>query len=625
MTSVDTWSGRVVGQAREIVTTWLPLPCGQGCGRIVDGTEPWVVGHKVPRWQRPDLALDPANWHPECRKCSDASGPREAAAKQRAIGAAEALSGFLPAQRDGGSPRPFPSLSLAAQDDQWTVPARMRWSHHVQNAPAWLRPYLDVPANAAPPLAMTEVHPRAVCSYAAESCMHGWRGVPFVVPLPAIAWVEQARRIRLRWWQRLAMVRQLEHDEDGRLCWFNVVESGTRRIGKSERLRSVALWRMERGVELFEPGQTVIHFGNKLDVVREVQERAWPWCESQGWAVSKNNNKPGVTHPNGARWLAKTTAYSFDVHLGLADECWDIEPPRISEDLEPAALERESAQVVTTSTSHRKATALMKRKIAAALAYDDLRTLLLLWGVEPGADIFAEETWRAASAHWSDDRRDQMAAKLVEAQEAGPSIDDPDPVGSWANQYLNVWDLVVRPKVKGEQLVDADRWAELVAGVPEGKPAAAAIESWFEDGVTAALAWRLDDGAVVVSAADLPDLAAAVAVVKASGYRGRAIVGSSLREDPAVKGKLPSRAGEGPVIVAVQEFQRLLGEGVVRHDGGAHLAGQVVELRTKPGANGPLMASTGRADAVKAAVWAVRAARARGAGSQIRGMVLPRT
>lgn len=498
------------------------------------------------------------------------------------------------------------------KDDAWEVPARLRWDYQSRSAPAWLAPYMVVSEDASPPLAMTPVHPLAVCSYGAATCDHAWRGVPFVVPPSATAWVEAERGIRLRWWQRLATVRQLEHDAAGRLVWFDMVESGTRRIGKSERLRSVALWRMEFGVELFEPGQTVVHFGRDLGVVREVQERAWPWCEARGWTVGRNNNNRSVTHPNGARWLAKTTAYSFDVHLGLADECWDIEPGRISEDLEPAALERESAQVLLTSTSHRKATSLMKNRILSALAADDGRTLLLLFGVTPDMDIYAESTWRAASAHWTPERRDMIAAKLLEAQEAGPQLDDPDPVRSWAHQYLNLWDLVPRPKVKGEELVDVDEWATLEVARPDGTPSAVAIESWYEDGVTVATVWKVD-GVVVLAAEDFPDVAAAVAAVKASGFRGRTTVGSSLLEDPALK-KLPKRPGEGRVIAAAQELQRLMREDVVRHDGGEHLASQVVALRTSPGVDGPRVVSTARADAVKAAVWAARTARAGGGG-----------
>jgi hypothetical protein len=71
--------------------------------------------------------------------------------------------------------------------------------------------------------------------------------------------------------------------------------------------------------------------------------------------------------------------------------------------------------------------------------------LLLLWGAGPGVDIGDEATWRAASPHWSKERRDLIARKYAAAL-AGqdePEFDDPDPVRGWAAQYLNVWPLLL--------------------------------------------------------------------------------------------------------------------------------------------------------------------------------------
>lgn len=59
----------------------------------------------------------------------------------------------------------------------------------------------------------------------------------------------------------------------------------------------------------------------------------------------------------------------------------------------------------------------------------------------------------------------------------------------------------------------------------------------------------------------------------------------------------------------VPELRRLIDNGVLRHDGSGLLTSQVAELRTQRGPDGPRVVSRGRADAVKAAVWA--AARAR--------------
>lgn len=454
---------------------------------------------------------------------------------------------------------------------------------------------------------MTPVHPRSVGSYGQE----------------AIEWIESRRKLTLRWWQRLAIVMQLQHDADGRLVYALVVESAPRRAGKSERLRSLALWRMEHGERLFEPDQIVVHVGRDLAIVREVQQRAWTWCEAQDWSVTRGNGKEVVTHPNGARWMAKSQhgGYGFDVHLGLADECWDVDPGAISEGIEPATLDRESAQLVLTSTSHRRATSLMKRRIQAALAAEDGRTLLLLWGVTPDADIFDEETWRGASPFWTEERRDMIASTLKEAQEAGPELDDPDPVGSWAHQYLNRWDLTVRRKeAKGEPITTSETWSNL-ADVMTGvhTPDGAAIESWFGRGISLALAYRVDER-VLVSVTDHAEIADAVDALKATGYRGRTTLGTSLMTDPAVR-RLNKAKGESRTIASIQDLSRLLKEDVLRHDGGAHLTSQVLAVRTLPGADGARMASAERADAVKAAVWAVKLARSRAAVGV--GMVLP--
>lgn len=284
------WAGRKVAVARSIVAGWLPAQCGR-CPRIVDGTEPWVVGHKLSRVMRPDLIDDPTNWQPEHRTCSDASAQSAVIEKARADGARAALTAF-PAHSGAQQPPPLPVSLPGATDDLWELRYELTWAHHVENAPDWLQPYLEVPGDASAPLAMTPVHPDAVGSYGAA----------------AIEWIEARRRLTLRWWQRLAIVRQLEHREDGSLCWPVVVESGSRRIGKSERLRSIALWRMEHGVDLFEPGQIVVHVGRDLAVVREVQQRVWSWCEAQEWDITRGNGKEAVTHPNGlAGWRRRCT------------------------------------------------------------------------------------------------------------------------------------------------------------------------------------------------------------------------------------------------------------------------------------------------------------------------------
>lgn len=612
MSKRQRWGGRRVQQARAYMAQRLPAPCARGCGAIVTETDEWVLGHVKSRAAYPELMWDQSNWQIECAPCSEESAAdalREAGmrAAMQALGLDGDQGALFPAD-DVAREAPELPLSLprarakldttaaaAAPVATFEIRDELRWNPDRMRAYPWLARFADVPADANPPLAMTPPHPEAVGSYGDG----------------LIEWYRKERGITLRWWQQLATVRQLEHRADGSLCWYEIDETAPRRAGKSERLRASALWRMEFGHDLFEPDQVVVHVGRDLPVVREIQQRVWRWCVAR-WgkeSVTRANGKEQIEHPNGARWLAKAqgAGYGYDVHLGIVDECWDVDPIAIDEGIEPATLDRVSAQLVLTSTSHSRATSLMKGRLAGPLATDDGKTLLLYWGMEPGADIFAVATWKAASPHWNDERRAFIASKLEKAQATEPTPENPDPVGSWANQYLNRWDLVVRKLVKGTPLTTAEAWAQVVDVLPDRTPDAAAIETWFAAGASLALAWRLPDGAAVVRVVEAPDLAAAAEIARGQGVT-TVSVGKSLADDPALKGLNPTPA-TGTAISAVTELTRLLTDGAVAHDGSEHLTGQVLAVRTTEGTDGPRLSSQHRTDAIKAAARAATAAR----------------
>lgn len=601
------WSGRKVTEARQILanaTTW-PTECARGCGRTLTRTDPWRLGHRLPRWSHPELTWEPTNWQVECRPCSDASGQAEALAKARAEGHALAVAGFpLPTTPEQSPPLPEHTHGAAGE----AVEARgdLSWASLCLDAPSWLSPYLVVPEDAAPPLWVSPVHVDATGSYGAE----------------AIEWIEanlteRGRPLVLRWWQRLALVLQLQHRSDGSLCFRVILESGPRRIGKSVRLRGGALWRLACGPDLFEPHQLVLHTGKDLAIVREVLRKAWPWADAQEeWNSKRGMTEPEISYLGVNRWVArsKDATTGYDGCLALVDEAWDVPASAIDDDLEPTMLERESPQLVLTSTAHRKATSLMRGRIVDVLAADDGETLILLWGAPADADAGDPVVWRAASPHWSADRAAMMASKYAKALagEQDPEFDDPDPMQGFRCQYLNQWPLRQRRAARGAAVVTEAAWRGLELAPPVAVPDGAAVESWFAEGVSLALAWRAG-GRAVVSVSDHADLAGAVAAVRESGFRGRVIVGASQMKDPALAGVRKVK-GEGRTLASVQALGRLLTEDALRHDGGEHLTDQVLAARTLPGADGPRMVSSGRADAVKAAVWAVEAARARGRG-----------
>jgi hypothetical protein len=391
------------------------------------------------------------------------------------------------------------------------------------------------------------------------------------------------------------------------------------------RVRSVALWRMEFGLGLFGEVQTLVHTGSDVAICREIQKGAWAWAESE-WgpkAVTKANGKEQIESPDEARWLvrAQDAVYGYDVCMGMVDEGWDVKTDTVTEGLEPATIERSSPQLHLTSTAHRRATSLMRTELAEALTIEVPTTLLLLWAAPPNSDPGDPTTWRAASPHWSEARHRYVAKKYEKALagEQDPEFDDPDPMAGFLAQYLNVWPLRESRAQRGVPVVTEDQWGDLTAERPDTTPRAVAIEGWPGAGCSVAFAWRRGDRAVVTTEGHA-ELASAVAAVRAAGYRGTVTIGASLAEDPALK-RLRTKPRNARTGTAVSDLVRRLAEDAVRHDGNIHLTTQLLAVRTLDGADGLRMASTHRADAVKAASWAIEASR--GTKPARRGIVLP--
>lgn len=510
---------------------------------------------------------------------------------ERARAAAFAEVGVFPDEIDAGQP---PHLPISLSRTPVEVRSGLEWDRSALERYEWLRGHLDVPGDASAPLWMSRPHDDAVGSYGDQ----------------AIEWIERTQRITLRWWQRLAIVRQLEHREDGSLCHRTVLESAPRRAGKSLRIRGMALWRLAHA-HLIGEVQNVVHTGNDLPICREIQRHAWRWAEDEGWIVARSNGKEAIEAHDGSRWLVRSQSgvYGFDAGLAIVDEAWDVSPDTVSEGLEPAMLERIWAQLHVTSTAHRRASSLMRGRLSAALAADDSETLLLVWAAPQGADVSDPEVWRAASPHWSEDRARMISSKYAAALagQDDPEFDDPDPMSGFTSQYLNVWRLKESPTEIGTQVITTEAWSALRTETPDGLPAVVAVESHYSDGVSVAMAWR-DDLSAVVSVVNAADLAQAAHILSTLGYRGTVLVGASLAADPALKG-WRVKACAATSRNAALDLARLASETAVKHDGRTHLTDQVMALRTTPGTDGPRLRSTGRTDAVKACVWAVGAAR----------------
>ena len=630
-----------------------------------------MVGHIKDRALYPELTWEPSNWRPEHRACSNASGQSVALAKAKleallAAGITDQatltriLAGQTPTFPGGGGswkPSPLPSLSpegssaapapggpIVALLDSLPPPF---WSRRHPGWAPWLADVIDLPADSAPPLAMSARHPDAVGSYGAD----------------AAAWIESELKIKLRWWQRLCLYRILEHDKTGRLVWRSVILSAPRRAGKSVLLRGLALWRIAHA-DLVGEKQTVMFVSKDLPTGREIFMGAKPYAarrNEDGWKMRESNGTeevaaPGfirartdyaedlirdvgdagdIDHVDGevviSRWLLRSpeSCYGYDVSLAQVDESWGIKPTAISEGLEPALLERLWRQLLMVSTAHPSATSLMRRRLLTALRELEhpKRRLVLLWSARPSDDPSDPAVWRSASPHWSDDRAEMMEDKYAEALagEIDPEFDDLQPMESFTSQYLNVWRLREN-FAPGDPIITPEAWAELAIEPPARKPDAVAVESWFGDAVAVVEAWAVDGGAVVHAYA-LPDVETAAAAI-AAGYRGRVHAGKSLADHPAWKTHGLAVAPETMTpINAVMALQRLITDDAIRHTGGDVLDDQVLELRTKATPNGVRLVSAegSRADAVKAAAWAATAARARGPRKRRRVYTAPTT
>lgn len=473
--------------------------------------------------------------------------------------------------------------------------------------PAWAVPWLDslrdVPHNATWPRLMTVPHPRAVGSYGAK----------------AADWLSARAGIELRYWQRLALVRQLEHDADGRLVWLAVLVSASRQSGKSVWLRALATWRLHAGPTIGEP-QTIVHTAKDLPICKEVQRAARAWAKARGGykVREQNGNEEIAWVADDSRWLirGKDSVYGYTASVGLVDECWGVAPDVVEDGLEATMLERRSPQLVLTSTAHRKTTALYVDRRAAAL--DELAapnvSLLMEWSARRGVELDDVDAWRTSSPHWGPDRERQIAARLQRVL-AGETLDrdEDDPTQSFIAQILNVWPVNYGRAGSGEplledglELVDADLAGPIVAAVAdwEGRGAAAAAAGWDSAGRLVIGGWTFDTIAA----------AAGWAQRVTAGRPGSHLVVAADLVDELEPADWPDvaaivSANSGDTRAGLSLLRSSAAAGLVVNDGSDELAGQIAEARVTVKAAGLSLVTGPRADLLRAAVWAMREAR----------------
>jgi hypothetical protein len=469
---------------------------------------------------------------------------------------------------------------FGAGDPVWDVP--------------WLDGLRDVPSSATWPRLMTAPHPSAVGSFGAE----------------AIEWVRDEMGVELRWWQQLALTRELEHDGRGWLCWLAMLLTTARQVGKSTELRAAATWRIHQAPRWGEL-QTVVHTGKDLPVCKEVQALARAWAKERGYPVREQNGNEEITVPGSGRWIVrgKGSVYGYSGSAVLADEAWGITPDVIDDGLEPTMLERVSPQLKLASTSHPRTTALFPARRNQALEHLAIprRTLIVEWSAPRDCALDDEGAWRQASPYWHEGRAAQIQERIDRILR-GEDDDDSgaDPVASARAQVLNIWPPKVLFGGRGDRLVPRGAWLGL------GRPGLArpvrlwvAVEDNFGDGAAVAAVAELDDGMIevdgwLVESRDVA-LEQARALVVSVDAPGRVIVGASIATRAVVQ-----RAGSTETRIGLPLLRSVFGRLV--HDETPELAAQLDAVRVREVAGGLAVVAGVRSDLVRAVSWAVLAA-----------------
>jgi hypothetical protein len=396
----------------------------------------------------------------------------------------------------------------------------------------------------------------------------------------AAVWLREVYGMELRGWQRHALDRALEHDQEGQLVWPTVIITVGRQSGKSYLARAVCMWRLHHA-ELFGETQTIMHVANKRSTAMEVLRPAGLWAvERYGKKAARwGNENAGIELPSGDRWLVHaandSAGVGYSVSMLFVDEAWKIKEEVVTASLAPTMAERNQGQMWLVSTAGDSTSDLMigyrQRALDRLEATDPGSILLLEWSAPAEADPENEETWKFGSPEWSDKRRDFLAQQWNNVEES-----------AFRQQYLNQW------IVRANHWMKETWWKEtLDAGVdlPDAATWSVAVESDFDGmGHAVAIAAPLEDGTIVVRAtthrtikevderlAQIRKEHPSIYVQVTPGYVDR------LRE------RFDSLVGQREAAAATQNLLDLFDRRAIRHDGSQvlqeHFAASTISRR----------------------------------------------
>ena len=470
----------------------------------------------------------------------------------------------------------------------------------------WLRDLLVVPEDATWPRFMTAPPAHAVGSYGLELEEHGWR------------W----RKVPLRWWQRLAARRLLEHDDAGELVHLEWLLTLARQGGKSWLLRELAMWRLSLQQRLAEP-QSVLHVAYRLRLAASVQRPARMWARTQdGWRTFEAAGSQEVRSPTDDRWMvfAADAIYGESGGQALVDEAWAIEPAAVEDGIEPTMAERRWPQLGIISTAHPRATALVVDRRQQAIEEPGSR-LLIEWSTPPEFELGDPVGWRLASPHWSAQRERLVSGAYSKAlsNRQPPKLGEPTPLESFAAQWLNRWPTIAVSVqgAAGEPLLADGAWDELeLEPAPDAERWFFAVEDHAGKFTSVAAAGVGPDGRVIAQCYAVEDRSAAfawAAPLACGPIEVGAGVGES-RDRPDVPVHVPTSGGTRSALGLLRTLVR--GRRLVHPSGMEEVAGQLAGCRVVASPAGGLrVVSPDRWDLVRCLAWAVAAAEQDRSGS----------
>ena len=396
----------------------------------------------------------------------------------------------------------------------------------------------------------------------------------------AAEWLRDVYGMELRGWQRHALDRALEYDQDGDLVWPTVIITVGRQSGKSYLARAVCMWRLHHA-DLFGETQTIMHVANKRSTAMEVLRPAGLWAvERYGKKAARwGNENAGIELPSGDRWLVHaandSAGVGYSVSMLFVDEAWKIKEEVVTASLAPTMAERAQGQMWLVSTAGDSTSDLMigyRQRALDRLEADDPGSILLLeWSAPAEADPENEETWKFGSPEWSTKRRDFLAQQWNNVEES-----------AFRQQYLNQWIVRANHWMKEtwwKETLDAD------VDLPKAATWSVAVESDFDGmGHAVAIAAPLDDGTIVVRAtthrtirevderlAQIRKEHPSIFVQVTPGYVDR------LRE------RFDTLVGQREAAAATQNLLDLFDRRAIRHDGSQvlqeHFAASTISRR----------------------------------------------